>query len=43
MSQALHLTEGDRQQAEDLLHDAFIQFTLLAPDLLTTYQSLTVS
>ena len=33
MSQAMHLTEGDRQQAEDLLHDAFIQFTLLRPDL----------
>nr|MBP6822209.1 sigma-70 family RNA polymerase sigma factor [Acidobacteriota bacterium] len=30
---ALHLTDHDRAQAEDLLHDAFIQFTLAAPDL----------
>src|SRR5215813_236180 len=33
LSQALHIAEGDRQQAEDLLHDAFIQLTLLRPDL----------
>ncbi|HEV8368796.1 MAG TPA: RNA polymerase sigma factor [Pyrinomonadaceae bacterium] len=33
MSQSLHLTEGDRQEARDLLHDAFIQFTLIRPDL----------
>jgi DNA-directed RNA polymerase specialized sigma24 family protein len=33
MSQALHLTEGDKPQAQDLLHDAFIQFTLVRPDL----------
>src|ERR1051325_1773770 len=33
MSQALHLTEGDKQQAQDLLHDAFIHFTLIRPDL----------
>jgi DNA-directed RNA polymerase specialized sigma24 family protein len=30
---ALHLTDHDRAQAEDLLHDAFIQFTLAAPAL----------
>ncbi len=30
---ALHLTDHDRAQAEDLLHDAFIQFTLAAPEL----------
>lgn len=30
---ALRLTEGDREQAEDLLHEAFVQFTLRQPDL----------
>ncbi len=30
---ALHLTGNDRAQAEDLLHDAYIQFTLLRPPL----------
>ena len=29
---ALHLTESNRELAEDLLHDAFIQFTLTRPD-----------
>src|SRR5260370_20502317 len=33
MSQALHFTEGDQDRAQDLLHDAFIQFTLVRPDL----------
>ncbi len=30
---ALQLTEHDRERAEDLLHDAFIQFTFTRPDL----------
>ena len=30
---ALQLTARNREQAEDLLHDAFIQFTLARPDL----------
>ena len=30
---SLHLTEGDRELAEDLLHDLFIQFTVNEPDL----------
>ncbi|HYO99125.1 MAG TPA: sigma-70 family RNA polymerase sigma factor, partial [Pyrinomonadaceae bacterium] len=30
---ALHLTGGDREQAEDLVHDAFIQYTFTRPDL----------
>ncbi|HKR61484.1 MAG TPA: sigma-70 family RNA polymerase sigma factor [Pyrinomonadaceae bacterium] len=30
---SLQLTENDQEQAEDLLHDAFIQFTLGQPDL----------
>ncbi len=30
---ALHLTGNDRAAAEDLLHDAYIQFTLLRPAL----------
>ena len=30
---ALRLTEGDREQAEDLLHEAFVQFTLRERDL----------
>ncbi|HEV7474238.1 MAG TPA: sigma factor, partial [Pyrinomonadaceae bacterium] len=30
---ALQLTERDREQAEDLVHDAYIQFTLTRPDL----------
>jgi RNA polymerase sigma factor (sigma-70 family) len=30
---ALQLTENDRGQAEDLLHDTYIQFTLTRPDL----------
>lgn len=30
---ALHLTDNNREQAEDLLHDAFIQFTFTRPDL----------
>ncbi|HLL15768.1 MAG TPA: sigma-70 family RNA polymerase sigma factor [Pyrinomonadaceae bacterium] len=30
---ALHLTGGDREQAEDLVHDAFIQYTFSRPDL----------
>src|SRR6266481_571776 len=30
---ALQLTEGDRERAEDIVHDAFIQFTFSRPDL----------
>ncbi|MEP7341900.1 MAG: RNA polymerase sigma factor, partial [Acidobacteriota bacterium] len=30
---ALHLTDQDRAQAEDLVHDAFIQFVVYRPDL----------
>lgn len=30
---ALGLTGGDREQAEDLVHDAFIQYTFSRPDL----------
>src|SRR5918912_4334034 len=30
---ALRLTEGDAARAEDLVHDAFVQFTLARPDL----------
>lgn len=30
---ALRLTEGDAARAEDLVHDAFVQFTLTRPDL----------
>lgn len=30
---ALQLTSGDREQAEDLVHDAFIQYTFSRPDL----------
>src|SRR6266487_941111 len=30
---ALHLTRNDREKAEDLLHDAFIQFTFTHPDV----------
>ncbi len=30
---ALRLTEGRRHAAEDLVHDAFIQFTLKRPNL----------
>src|SRR6266508_1457191 len=30
---ALRLTEGQRSAAEDLVHDAFIQFTLKQPNL----------
>src|ERR1700731_5345436 len=33
LSWALQLTDHDRSRAEDLLHDAFIQFTLMRPDL----------
>ena len=29
----MQLTENDRQQAEDLVHDTYIQFTLTRPDL----------
>jgi RNA polymerase sigma factor (sigma-70 family) len=32
---SLHLAENDRELAEDLLHDAFIQFTFAQPDLKT--------
>ncbi|HEY8186043.1 MAG TPA: sigma-70 family RNA polymerase sigma factor [Pyrinomonadaceae bacterium] len=32
---ALQLTENDRDQAEDLVHDTYIQFTLARPDLNT--------
>src|SRR5215471_1772709 len=32
---ALQLTHSDRGQADDLLHDAFIQFTITQPDLRT--------
>lgn len=32
---ALLLTEGDATAAEDLVHDAFVQFTLAQPDLQT--------
>lgn len=34
---ALHLTGRDRAEAEDLLHDAYIQFTLSRPDLDTIH------
>lgn len=30
---AIQLTQSDREQAEDLLHDAYIQFNLSRPDL----------
>jgi RNA polymerase sigma factor (sigma-70 family) len=30
---ALRLTEGDEARAEDLVHDAFVQFTFARPDL----------
>jgi DNA-directed RNA polymerase specialized sigma24 family protein len=30
---SLHLTDHDRAEAKDLLHDAYIQFTLMRPDL----------
>src|SRR5438105_15424601 len=30
---ALRLTEGDAVRAEDLVHDAFVQFTLTRPEL----------
>lgn len=30
---ALQLTEGDRERAEDLVHDAFIQFSFSRPDI----------
>src|ERR1044072_7129552 len=30
---ALRLTGGDEGRAEDLVHDAFVQFTLARPDL----------
>jgi RNA polymerase sigma factor (sigma-70 family) len=30
---AMHLTDQDQAQAEDLLHDAFIQFVVCRPDL----------
>ncbi|HEU5240239.1 MAG TPA: sigma factor, partial [Pyrinomonadaceae bacterium] len=30
---ALQLTAGDRERAEDVLHDAFIQFSFSRPDL----------
>jgi len=29
----MQLTEGDREQAEDLVHSAYIQFNLTRPDL----------
>jgi RNA polymerase sigma factor (sigma-70 family) len=32
-SWALQLTENDRERAEDLVHDAYIQFTFARPDL----------
>src|SRR3989441_5971070 len=32
-SWALQLTEHDRERAEDLVHDAYIQFTFAQPDL----------
>lgn len=32
-SWALQLTENDRERAEDLVHDAYIQFTFAQPDL----------
>ncbi len=33
LRQALHITSQSRSAAEDLVHDAFIQFTLSQPDL----------
>ncbi|HKR02592.1 MAG TPA: RNA polymerase sigma factor [Pyrinomonadaceae bacterium] len=30
---ALHLTENDRERAEDIVHDAYIQFTFARPEL----------
>src|SRR5712692_9205871 len=30
---ALQIAHGDRELAEDLVHDAYIQFTLARPDL----------
>jgi RNA polymerase sigma factor (sigma-70 family) len=32
-SWAIQLTEGDREQAEDLVHSAYVQFNLSRPDL----------
>ena len=33
MSWAMRLTERNRDQAEDLVHDAFVQFTFTRPNL----------
>ncbi len=33
MGWALRLTRHDREQAEDLVHDAFVQFMLYRPEL----------
>ena len=33
LERALHLTQGDRQSAEDLVQEAFVQFTFTRPDL----------
>src|SRR5260370_28741654 len=33
LGQALQLTGRDKQQAEDVVHDAYIQFTVARPDL----------
>jgi DNA-directed RNA polymerase specialized sigma24 family protein len=35
LSWALKLTRGDREEAEDILHDTYIQFLRLAPPLHT--------
>jgi DNA-directed RNA polymerase specialized sigma24 family protein len=33
LRRALHLTDRDRQRAEDLVHDAFVEFALSQPNL----------
>jgi RNA polymerase sigma factor (sigma-70 family) len=40
MNWALRLTEYDREQAEDLVHDAFVQFSLDRPELDSIQQNL---
>lgn len=33
LARVLQLTRGDRHRAENLVHDAFVQFVLACPDL----------
>ena len=40
MNWALRLTEYDREQAEDLVHDAFVQFSLDRPEIQAITQNL---